>query len=278
LVGPGNTGKTQLRSLIEQIIGADYCMSVDMKELNKNQFAPSMLEGKRFSGSGDMSYMQLDELNILKSLTGGDTLFAERKHKDAFSLTYTGFLWFNANQLPYFRGDRGEHIYTRMMIVCCNNPIPVEQQDRNLLEKMLREKGAIINLAIKFYLQAVERGYQFTESDAMHEARADYKIENNSLLCFVKMRCSANEGECKRSDFNRRYEHWCRQNAITAEKLKERAAQLESEFGIVARKTYSGHMYYDIKLLEDDEDDYDPDEFRDAVAKEMHAFFAKRKK
>ena len=268
LVGPGNTGKTQIRSFMEKVIGEKHSMTLDMKELNQNRFAPSLLEGKRFSGSGDMSYMQVEELNIFKSLTGGDSIFAERKHEQGFNLIYRGFLWYNTNKLPYFRGDRGDHLYNRMMIVYCNNPIPVEQQDRNLLEKMLSEKEAIINVAIKFFLQAVERGYQFTESDAMREARENYKHENNSLFSFVKLRCVVNGGRCKRSDFNRKYEAWCARNEITKEKDKERKPQLEAEFGIVPIKI-NGEYYYDMALLDDGDEDYNQQALDDALTRLM---------
>jgi len=274
LVGPGNTGKTQIRSFMEQVIGEKHSISIDMRELNQNRFAPSLLECKRFSGSGDMSYMQVEELNIFKSLTGGDTIFAERKHEQGFNLTYTGFLWYNTNKLPYFRGDLGEHLYSRMMIVQCNNPIPVEQQDRNLLAKMLAEKEIIINLAIKFFLLAVERGYQFTESDVMREARENYKIENNSLFCFVKLRCVPGDGRCKRSDFNRKYRKWCADNMLQAERSKDVEEQLKEQYSVQCHKTAGEYYYVGIELLDDGDDDFDPVALSNACAQ----FFANSRK
>ena len=130
-----------------------------------------------------MGFVTIDEVNTLKNLTGGDNLFAEFKGKDGFSFVYDGLLWFNTNKLPYFRRDRGKHVYERFMIVRCPNIIPKEKRDPQLLDKLLNEKEAIVSVAIEYLKQAIERGYQFTESEFMTCERDDYEIENNSLLC-----------------------------------------------------------------------------------------------
>lgn len=58
-----------------------------------------------------MSTIDIEEMNVIKNLTGGDKLNAENKGKDGFTFRYDGFLWFNTNELPHFRGDRGVHVY-----------------------------------------------------------------------------------------------------------------------------------------------------------------------
>lgn len=79
--------------------------------------------------------MEIAELDVIKQLTGGDTLMMEFKGKTGFPYVYDGFLLSNANCLPYFRGDRGMHVYNRFLIVECNNVIPKEKQDLLLLDK-----------------------------------------------------------------------------------------------------------------------------------------------
>ncbi len=107
---------------------------------------------------------------------------------------------FNTNKLPYFRRDRGKHVYERFMIVRCPNIIPKEKRDPQLLDKLLNEKEAIVSVAIEYLKQAIERGYQFTESEFMTCERDDYEIENNSLLCFVSECCQIGNGYTRRSN------------------------------------------------------------------------------
>lgn len=255
LVGKGNTGKSQFRELLINLVGESNCTSIDMGKLQKT-FGTSQLYGKRFAGSGDMSNMDIEELNIVKELTGGDEISAEFKGKDAFTFKYRGFLGFNANDLPFFRGDRGTHVYERFNIVRCNNVIPYNERDPHLLDKMLKEKDSIASTAIIFLKDAIDRGYKFTESETMKIERKQYEIHNNSLLCFVNDCCIlSNRKITKRSDFNRVYKVWCKENSIKPERDREIGTQLQEKYGISAKKTY-GQYYYPLEINEDIYNEY----------------------
>ena len=43
----------------------------------------------------------------------------------------------------------GKHVYDRFLIVSCDNVIPPEERDPELLEKLLAEKEIIVSVAIK---------------------------------------------------------------------------------------------------------------------------------
>ncbi len=65
LVGEGNTGKTQLREFVVNLLGKCNCISMDMAKLNE-RFASALLWRKRLAGSGDMGFVTIDEVNTLK--------------------------------------------------------------------------------------------------------------------------------------------------------------------------------------------------------------------
>ncbi len=258
LVGAGNTGKTQLRELTMNLLGRDQCVSIDMKKINE-RFGAAQLYRKRLAGSGDMSTVDISEMNVIKNLTGGDSLFAEYKGKDGFSFRYDGFLWFNANALPHFRGDRGEHVYSRFAIIECNNVIPPEERDSKLLDKLMAEKDVIASIAIDAFKKAVNRGYKFSESEQMKNTRKNYIFENNSLLTFVKECCKIHTGSnhrTSRADFNRIYKKWCLGNRVLPERDREIGKQLEDNFLIKAYKS-GGYYYYELKINFDILKEYD---------------------
>lgn len=257
LVGAGNTGKTQIRELTMDLLGRDYCMAIDMKTLNE-RFGSGYLDHKRLSGSGDMSAVELSEMALMKNLTGGDSTFAENKHKTGFTLKYDGFLWFNANELPHFRGDRGLHVYSRFAIIECNNIVPEEKRDSRLLEKLMLEKDIIVSVAIDMLRQAINRGYKFSESDAMIATRKQYAIENNSLLTFVNEYCDRDNynHKTKRSEFNSIYKKWCCSNRLLPERDREISKQLFEHFLIEAFKT-NGNYYYPLKIHDEVLKEYD---------------------
>ena len=101
LVGPGDTGKSQLKGLMERLLGKGNYMSIDLKELEA-RFGTGNIFGTRLAGSSDMSFQCVDELKSFKRLTGGDSLFGEIKHLPGFEFTYGGLLWFCMNRLPRF--------------------------------------------------------------------------------------------------------------------------------------------------------------------------------
>ena len=274
LVGEGNTGKTQLRELVMKLIGEEHCIAIDIPQI-QTRFGPIQLYQKRLAGSGDMANARLDEVNLIKNLTGGDSVFAEPKGKEGFSFRYDGFLWFNANKLPYFRGDRGDHVYERFIVVRCPNVVSKEKRDPHLLDKLIEEKEAIVSVAITHLREAIAQGYEFTESETMRWEREKYVIANNSLLTFVKSCCvfgdynlfawELNLSEPKkkkmlRSKFHQVYKKWCQLNDVKPERLKDIPAQMEKHFGLAPYKT-GGEYVYDISLTENaiDElgDDYD---------------------
>ena len=78
LVGAGDTGKSQLKSLVERMLGSENFIGIDLKEIEA-RFGTGAIYGTRLAGSSDMSFMSVDELKTFKKITGGDSLFAEFK-------------------------------------------------------------------------------------------------------------------------------------------------------------------------------------------------------
>lgn len=260
LVGAGNTGKSKLRELVTTILGNEYCMSMDLKKLNE-RFSTSAIYGKRLVGSGDMSYMRVDEMAIAKEITGGDMIFAEYKGKDAFTFRYDGLVWANANRLPFFGGDKGKHVYERFAIIQCNNVIPEEKRDPNLLDKLYEEKDAIVNIAIRNFMDTVKQGYRFTESEDMQINRDLYIMENCSLFSFIQERCELGAKDIKtlRSCFNAAYAEWCKENNLTAERQKDIGKLLQDQYGITAKKTGGMYYYFGLRVYGEDSDGRDDD-------------------
>ena len=72
LVGDGDTGKSQLKSLVERLLGKGNFIGIDLKEIEA-RFGTGAIYGTRLAGSSDMSFLSVDELKTFKKITGGDT-------------------------------------------------------------------------------------------------------------------------------------------------------------------------------------------------------------
>lgn len=149
--------------------------------------------------------------------------------------------------MPFFRGDRGSHVYDRIAIVRCPNIVPVAKRDPGLREKIWKERNVIVSTAIRYYWNTVQHNYRFTESRQMEVEREQYTLVNNSILSFVKEYCTIGKGRTKRSEFNKLYECFCDANHMRTERQKDRDPQLFEQFGIEPIKT-SGEFYYNLTI------------------------------
>ena len=216
LYGEGNTGKSQLKRLLEMLLGSRNCCPIGLDKL-ESEFGPINLRYKRLAGSADMNYVSVKELSTLKSMTGSDSIFANRKGQTPISFVYTGLFWFCANRLPKFGGDDGPWVFARICPVYCGNVIPEAEQDKLLLDKMYSEREGIIYKAVQALLEVIKNGYKLDEPQSVIDARAAYSKDNSIVSEFVND-CLEESGtipasECSSvNEIYRIFTLWCKSN------------------------------------------------------------------
>lgn len=217
LVGSGNTGKSQLKSLTERLLGKSNFAGIDLSEIEA-RFGTSTIYGKRLVGSSDMSFMNIREIKTLKRISGGDDINAEFKGQQSFSYAFKGLTWFCMNKLPRFSGDTGQWVYDRIMVVECPNVIPQHKQDKQLLDKMYAEREGIVQKAINALLRVIANGYRFSEPESVRIARNKYQQENSTVLTFFEeCMCPWPDDKvdingCTTGRIHDAYREWCKRN------------------------------------------------------------------
>ncbi len=252
LVGDGDTGKSQLKSLVERLLGKGNYIGIDLKEIEA-RFGTGAIYGTQLAGSSDMSFLSVDELKTFKKITGGDSLYAEFKGQQAFEFTYNGLLWFCMNRLPKFGGDNGQWVYNRIMVIHCPNVIPKEQQDKQLLDKMYSERNGIVYKAIVALQTVIRNGYCFSEPESVSAAHTQYMSENSTVISFFEeCMCPWQDGKihrhCTTGRIYRVYQAWCKDNnngfAKTAKEFREDlAAHLGRAYADMTTRQ-KGNTYY----------------------------------
>ena len=265
LVGVGDTGKSQLKSLVERLLGRGNFIGIDLKEI-ESRFGTGAIYGTRLAGSSDMSFLSVDELKTFKKMTGGDSLFAEFKGQQAFEFTFNGLLWFCMNRLPKFGGDDGKWVYDRIMVVECPNVIPKEQQDKQLLDKMYAERDGIVRKAVTALQNVIANGYRFTEPDSVSEARKEYQSANSTVISFYEeCMCPWEDGKivrhCTTGRIYKVYQAWCRENnngyARTAKEFREQlAAHIGGTFADITTRQKGNTYYKDLTITQETKELY----------------------
>ncbi|MCL1803191.1 MAG: phage/plasmid primase, P4 family [Eubacteriaceae bacterium] len=188
LYGEGNTGKSQLMLLLQKLLGSRNYASVDIDRLEE-RFGTSIIYQKRLVGDADLGNSTAKSNKMMKSLTGGDSILFEYKGENGFTDRYKGVLMFCANKMPAFAGDKGKHVYERIIPIKCYNPIAENDQDKNLLEKMLTEKESIVFLAMHAAHKVIENGYQYDLPVQAIMHRKEYELSNSIIRQFIDECC-----------------------------------------------------------------------------------------
>lgn len=265
LVGDGNTGKSQLKSLVERLLGKGNFIGIDLSEIEA-RFGTGAVYGTRLAGSSDMSFLTVDELKTFKKMTGGDSLYAEFKGQQAFEYTYGGLLWFCMNRLPKFGGDDGQWVYDRILVVNCPNVIPVAKQDKQLLDKMYAERDGIVYKAVKALQTVIANGYRFSEPQSVEAAREEYRNTNSTVVPFFEeCMCPWPQGRINRHCTTGRifkvYQAWCRDNnhgyAKSAKDFREElAAHLGTTYTDMTTRQKGNTYYRDYSLTPETKEQY----------------------
>ena len=229
--GPGDTGKSQIKLLLEMLLGERNHFAIDLSGLEA-RFGTSYVYSKRMVGSADMGFMSLKELRTFKQLTGGDSIMGEKKTQQGFTFRYRGCLIFATNRMPVFSGDDGSWVYDRFCIVKCNNVIPEEERDPKLLEKMFAEASGIIYKAVTELKKVIDNGYKLTEPQAIIDARNEYSKANNIVTAFADECLEDFHGSGQNATITMVYNaflRWCKGNnnghAYSMAEFKKKLAQ-----------------------------------------------------
>lgn len=265
LVGSGNTGKSQLKSLTEKLLGRGNYIGIDLSEIEA-RFGTGAIYGKRLAGSSDMSFMSINEIKTLKRISGGDNIHAEFKGQQSFVYTYRGLTWFCMNKLPRFSGDTGQWVYDRLMVINCPNVIPFDKQDKQLLDKMYAEREGIVQKAIAALQRVIANGYRFAEPSSVKDARIQYQKDNSTVINFFEeCMCPWPDGKatsngCTTGKIHTAYREWCKRNnnghfKSAKEFRDELAGYLFTTFADMSTRIRGNTFYKDYTLTQEAQED-----------------------
>ena len=200
ICGPGGTGKSTILKVIEEILGKVNVSSVSLQGL-QDRFAPAGLYLKQGNICADIPLTALSEVDMIKKLTGEDTISADRKFKPAFTFRSYARLFFSANDIPYI-SEKTNAFYRRMLIL--NMDHKPEEIDPDLFRKIETE---IPNIIVKI---VQEYAGEIVASPNCIQAVKGARKESDTVEAFIDDRCEINpEARIGRSDLYRHYCNYC---------------------------------------------------------------------
>ena len=138
LFGEGRNGKSTFFEIVEQLLGEENTASATLQNLAGNRFATSSLDGKFANIAPDMPSTRVNDMGMVKALTGGDRITAEEKHQPQFEFRNRAKLMFGANRPPVL-GEQTDAIKERLLPVCLPKKFTSDPDDGNPMERDRRD-------------------------------------------------------------------------------------------------------------------------------------------
>jgi putative DNA primase/helicase len=214
LHGTGANGKSTFLEVIRALLG-DYAVTAefstfvaDRKNSVRNDIARlhsarlvtaiEVGEGKRFAEE------------LIKTLTGGDTVAARFLYREFFEFKPRFKVWLAANYKPEIRGT-DYAIWRRIRLIPFTVTIPPEEQIPDLAEQLKEELSGILNWALEGLRDWLANGLQ--PPPEVTEATEAYRAEMDIVGLFVQDACVTDPKAVTPSKtLYEAFREWCAEN------------------------------------------------------------------
>ena len=184
-LGTGRNGKGRFMALVRKIIGAQNITSTDLERLAESRFESAKLFKKLVAFVGETDHNILKRTNLLKSLTGDDTISGEFKNKEPFDFLNTAKILIATNSLPGIE-DKTDGWYSRNIIIDFPNQFP---EGKDIIGDI--EEWEIENMCRKCInkLKDLLSSGEFNGEGSIEDKRNRYEEASNPIKMFLDLYC-----------------------------------------------------------------------------------------
>ena len=256
LYGLGNNGKSTFITTIRKVIaGYGATAPVDMfLAKDKTARGPkeelANLQGKRFVAASEVEVGRRLAVVVIKEMTGGEAIRADRKYEHEVEFQPTHKLWISGNHKPVI-ADTSLAIWRRIKLVPFTITIPDNEIDEDLPLKLEAELRGILAWAVEGCLAWQREGLK--EPRAVTAATLTYRDEEDILAEFIQDRCVLKAtATVSKADLYENYKQWCENTGCQPVSQKTLRTRL-MERGISEGKSMSVRYWRGIGLSQGQE-------------------------
>ena len=215
LYGTGGNGKKIWTKMLEHMLGAKNVANKSIDSLIRFRFTSALLYGKLANICGELTSSVLSDTDMLKSLSGGDSIQAEFKGKDGFDFENRAKIITACNSIPYCK-DMTDGWYQRQFIIPFMQKFRhTKQEDTELLDKLLIQKEMEGLLA--WSLIGMHRLLKNKRFSYPVDKEARYLMYRENTKYFVRkfyVKTSEISDTLKSDEIYADYVKWCKENSV----------------------------------------------------------------
>jgi phage/plasmid-associated DNA primase len=232
LYGTGGNGKGTLLEFMSAPFSENTVSAVPPSELVKD-YARRVIAPK-LNVVGEWDSTNLREIQQLKELTTGERIYVRSVRHDGFTTRSTALIAIATNTLPDL-GFETPALRRRMTVFNCTNKIPVEKQDRRILQT-LKSKAlpGLLTLLVQEANLALHRLSHGTDainmSEAIDAASGQLFATGQCLENFLSSQVTLTTNSKDRVDastLHHEYENHCRRSGMRPLSMRDLKRALE---------------------------------------------------
>lgn len=184
MFGLGANGKSTFMELLAWMLG-DYAAAVQTELLmggrrDSQAASPDLmrLRGARLAYCNETGEGRHLDTNLVKQLTGNDTITARPLHGDFISFSPSHCLVMTGNHRPIVR-ETGEGVWRRLLLIGWPVTIPEERRDPDLLAKLKTEGDGLLNWALAGLADYLSNAKRLRIPLSVSESTAGYRSEQD---------------------------------------------------------------------------------------------------
>lgn len=252
LFGLGSNGKsTFMETLFTRVFGPDLAWTMPFPAAawsdSMSEYQRAALQGRRLVQSIEVTKRGHLNEEVVKSLTGDDTVSARHPYGRPFQFKPVAKLFLRVNEKPVIR-DEGHGMWRRIKLVPFSRTFPV---DTSLAAILAAEAPGILQWAVQGCREWQRDG--LPEPSVVQASTAEYRSENDPLTTFLDECCVQLDGvSIKAGQLYHRYTKWAGDHLRVEDRLTQTAfgKRMKARF----RFTEGRHtVYFGVGLLTTDE-------------------------
>ena len=186
--GSGRNGKTTTVELLRKLLGEDNVTGVSLSELDGgHRFSLQRLFGKMLNVMAEPGTQKLLQTQLLKSLTGWDMIYAEKKgvHKTFHFLNYAKFIVYG-NAVPQIN-DTSLAFSERLLVIDFPHTFIGDRADKEHGNTLITANGlsGLLNWALEGLKRLQGNNWEFSESQWQKEAKAHMMRQSQPVNTFL---------------------------------------------------------------------------------------------
>jgi len=214
LYGTGANGKSTFLEVIRALLG-DYAVTTDFSTFIADRKSSVRNDIARLHNARLVTAIEVGEgkrfaEELIKTLTGGDTVAARFLYREFFEFKPRFKVWLAANYKPEIRGT-DYAIWRRIRLIPFTVTIPLAEQIPDLAEQLKEELSGILNWALEGLRDWLANGLQ--PPPEVTEATEAYRAEMDIVGLFVQDACVTDPKAVTPSKtLYEAFRDWCAEN------------------------------------------------------------------